>query len=94
MGGDFFEVEQVDGGDEFLAVKPWLGQMKEPSGYKKPPLNQNHPPKADLTLEYVHGYRAKDCRNNVRYLKSGHIVYHAAGLGIVVDTSTNPYTQR
>jgi len=98
QGGDnFFQVEEVDGGDEFLAVKPWIGQMKEPTGYKKPPLNQNKPPKVDLTLEYVHGYRAKDCRNNLRYLKNGGIVYHAAALGIVLDppSSNNPVpTQR
>lgn len=69
--------------------------MKEPSGYKKPPLNQNQAPKTDLILDYVHGYRAKDCRNNVRYLKNGNIVYHAAGVGIVVDAGSNhPYSQR
>jgi microtubule-associated protein-like 6 len=79
----------VKGGDEFLAIKPWIGQMKDPTDYKKPPLNQNKPPKADLTLEYVHGYRAKDCKNNVRYLKSGGIVYHAAALGIVLNPSEN-----
>jgi len=37
----------------------------------------------------VHGYRAKDCRNNLRYLKNGKIVYHAAALGIVLDSSKN-----
>ena len=57
--GDLFQVERLDGGDEFLAVKPWLGAIKPPTGYKNPPLNQNHPPKVDLALEYVHGYRAK-----------------------------------
>lgn len=58
-GDDFFKVEKIEGGDEFLAVKPWTGAIREPTGWKKPPLNQNQPPKADLTLEYVHGYRAK-----------------------------------
>ena len=57
--GDFFQVEKVEGGDEFLAVKPWLGAIKEPTGWKKAPLNQNQAPKVDLELEYVHGYRAK-----------------------------------
>lgn len=57
--GDLFQVERLEGGDEFLAVKPWLGAIKPPTGYKNPPLNQNQPPKVDLALEYVHGYRAK-----------------------------------
>ncbi len=57
----FFQVEKIEGGDEFLAIKPWLGAIKEPSDWKKPPLNQNKPPKAELILEHVHGYRAKYC---------------------------------
>ena len=103
--GGFFQVETVEAGDEFLAVKPWLGAIREPTGWKKPPLNQQKPPKVELALDYVHGYRAKydlimigsfklfrDCRNNLRYLKNGNIVYHAAGVGIVMDVATN--TQR
>jgi len=33
----------------------------------------------------VHGYRAKDSRNNLKYLPDGKIIYHAAGLGIIYD---------
>ena len=29
-----FEVEEMEAGDEFMAVKPWLGAMKEPTGFK------------------------------------------------------------
>ena len=36
-------------------------------------------------LEYVHGYRSKDCKNNLRYLKNGHIGYNAAASAIDVD---------
>lgn len=43
----------------------------------------------DLQLDFVYGYRAKDCRNNVRYLKNGSIVYNAAALGIVLDGANN-----
>ena len=42
-------------------------------------------PDASLQLEWVHGYRALDCRNNIRYTAEGCIVYHAAKVGIVYD---------
>jgi len=48
-----------------MAVKPWLGAIKEPTGFVKP-RNFNAPPNASLELDYVFGYRAKDCRNNVK----------------------------
>ena len=40
-------------------------------------------------MNYVFGYRAKDSRNNLHYLKSGEIVYHAAAVGIVLNIETN-----
>ena len=43
----------------------------------------------DLALEFIHGYRGFDSRNNVHYLPDGEVVYHAAGAGIVYNTSTN-----
>ena len=47
-----------------MAVKPWLGAIKEPSDYKaiRAP---SEAPNINLNLEYVYGYRAKDCRNNI-----------------------------
>ena len=62
------------------------GAMKAPSGYLKPSRNQNLAPAVDLSLEFVHGYRAKDCRNNIRYLPSDKIIYHAAAVGVIHDT--------
>ena len=44
---------------------------------------------AALELEYVHGYRGYDCRNNLYYLPDGRLVYHAASLGILLDTKAN-----
>ncbi len=35
-------------------------------------------PDAVLHLEWVHGYRGNDVRNNVRYMVDGSVVYHAA----------------
>lgn len=43
----------------------------------------------DLQLEYVHGYRGFDSRNNLHYINDGaDIVFHAAGAGIVQNLST------
>lgn len=50
------------------------------------------PPNANLQLEYVHGYRSMDTRNNLRYNKEGDIVYHTASVGVVLNQGLN--TQR
>jgi microtubule-associated protein-like 6 len=71
-----------------MAVKPWLGAIKEPTGFKAMP-GHDKPPAVQLEVEYVHGYRVKDCRNNLRYVTNNKIVYNAAGLGIVMDIDTN-----
>jgi microtubule-associated protein-like 6 len=37
---DMFAMEDVGEGDEFMAVRPWIGQMKPPTGFSgKPPKN-------------------------------------------------------
>ena len=77
-----FQEEEYEEADQFMASKPWLGALKAPT---KPVQGDKSKPKAKLELDYVHGYRAKDCRNNLRYLKNGKIVYHAAAIGIVHD---------
>ena len=51
-----------------MATKPWMGAIRPPSNFNRPPRNQNSAPNTHLTLEHVHGYRAKDCRNNLYYL--------------------------
>ncbi len=132
------EVAAPSGGDEFCAVKPWLGAIVAPSSYTDPnPKNVSifhtkmgelnnllsnmnmkdttvqvnneicdkaidvsnaiyengiHSPSApdsdELNLEWVHGYRGYDCRNNVRFVYgSSLIVYPAAALGVVYDVA-------
>ena len=61
----FFSAEDIGGGDEFLAIEPWKGQMREPNGWRKPPVNQNKAPNVNLELQWVHGYRTRDSRNNI-----------------------------
>ena len=81
-----FEEEDAGGGDEFMAVKPWMGQMREPSEFRKAPKNQEQPPTIKFDLEWVHGYRARDSKNNIAILKDGWIAYHAAAVGIIYDS--------
>ena len=64
---DMFEIEDAGPGDQFMAVKPWKGAIKAPTGFVRAPYDQSKPPDVDLELEYVYGYRARDCKNNLRY---------------------------
>lgn len=70
-----------------MSVKPWRGAIKEPTSYYKDPLNQSKAPPVSTQLEYVYGYRANGCKNNVKYLKSGQVIYFAAGVAIIQDNS-------
>ena len=77
-----------------MAVKPWLGAIKEPQNFK--PLRlfillrlPEKKPNVNLKINYVYGYRAKDCRNNLYYLDDDRIVYHAAAVGIVLNPKDN-----
>ena len=81
----FMEEEEVQG-DEFGAVKPWLTNVVNtvPSSYKPSKLD-GALPDAQLELEFVHGYRCHDTRNNLRYTADGEIVYHTAAIGIVYN---------
>lgn len=88
--GSLFVEEKVGEGDQFMAVKPWLGVVKNsvPSKYKPNPRD-SEAPDASLQLEYIHGYRCHDARNNLRYTATGEVVYHAAAAGIVLNQKTN-----
>ena len=80
-------VEEVEAlGDQFGAIKPWMTNVKNcvPSDYKKSKLD-GALPDAELELEFVHGYRCHDTRNNLRYTKEGNFVYHTAAVGIVYN---------
>jgi len=80
-------VEEAEAlGDEFSAIKPWMTNVRNciPSNYKKSKLD-GALPDAKLELEFVHGYRCHDTRNNLRYTKNGNFVYHTAAVGIVYN---------
>eukprot|EP00741_Cyanophora_paradoxa_P013198 tig00000178_g12750.t1 len=75
--------------------RPWSAPLAklQPSGWK-PAANAASPPEDDLEIDFVYGYRAHDCRNNLFYLsRSGEeLVYHAAAVGIVYNVER--HTQR
>ena len=87
--GDEFSVE-LEEGDQFMAVKPWKGVVDNsvPDGFR-PSKRDGEAPDASLELEYVHGFRSHDCRNNLRYTSEGKLAYMAAGVAVVMDTQTN-----
>lgn len=80
-----FKFETVGEGDQFLAVKPWLGEMKASTPKIVVPKNQGKAPEATLTLTKVHGYRGYDTRNNLKFTSSGKVVFPAAGLGVIMN---------
>ena len=87
--GEFME-EDMGEGDEALAVLPWKGQIKPPSGFKRPSKNQSDPPNIELQLEWVHGYKGNCAKNNLCMTNNG-LAYNIAGLGVVYDP--NLHTQ-
>ena len=52
------------------------------------------PTSDELELEWVHGYRGHDCRNNVFYVDEKTVIYHAAALGVSTDLSQRTPRQR
>lgn len=83
-----FEMEEELAGDQFTAVKPWTGTVNNLVPTSPPPLNVSAPD-TTLEMEWIHGYRAQDARNNVRYTHTGEIAYTGAAVGIVYSQETH-----
>ncbi|GAB9469886.1 hypothetical protein Gpo141_00007149 [Globisporangium polare] len=87
-----FEVDPFSketAGDEFLAVKPWLGAIREPSAVP-PNATTGNLPDQELALEFIYGVNAgATASNNAFYADdSWEIVYAGASVGIVYNTKT------
>ncbi|XP_036071655.1 echinoderm microtubule-associated protein-like 6 isoform X3 [Oryzias melastigma] len=48
-------------------------------------LKRQKAPEEGLHLQFVHGYRGFDCRNNLYYSQTGEVVYHVAAVGVVYN---------
>lgn len=82
-----FGEEEVEVGDQAMAVKPFLGEVKAstPSSYAPNPKKYNVKPEGEIELKYVHGYRhfyiKDECRDMIRYSPDfNSIVYPAAAV--------------
>jgi len=77
-----FEKVKPGEGDEFAAVKPWLGAIKEPKDHPKP---NKKPPADEFEIDWVHGYRSEEARMNCQFNDKGLAVYPTAAIGVVYD---------
>ena len=71
-----------------LAFLPCAPSIFAPDGYLREP-DALAPCVEAAELEFAHGYRAHDARDNLFYSARGEVVYHAAALGVVYDRETN-----
>ena len=69
-------------GDEFAAVKPWLGAIKEPKSH---PKANKAAPKEHFNIDWIYGYRSEEARMNAQFNEKGMAVYPAAAVGVVFD---------
>jgi hypothetical protein len=89
---DFFEFEEEEAtleSKEFMAVKPWIGAVKEPDNH--PEVDKSQPDET-YALEHAYGYRCQDSRQNVFYNDAGQVVYMTACLGVILDKDSNTQT--
>ena len=80
--GAIFEKVPPGEGDEFAAVKPWLGAIKEPKNHPAP---KKKSPDQEYAIDWVYGYRSEEARMNCIFNAAGQAVYPTAALGVIYD---------
>jgi hypothetical protein len=65
-----------------MAVKPWLGAIKEPD--PKPKVVKEKPDQ-QYAIDWVYGYKSDEGRMNLFLNEKGHAIYPTAALGVVYD---------
>ncbi|XP_062320153.1 echinoderm microtubule-associated protein-like 6 isoform X2 [Osmerus eperlanus] len=64
---------------------PQLRQQGREKKLQVGSLKRQRGPDEGLRLQFVHGYRGYDCRNNLFYTQTGEVVYHVAAVGVVYN---------
>ena len=83
---DSFAESEPEEGDQFMSCKPWLGAIKKPT---TGPLEEiSDPPDCTYEIEFAHGYKSDQARQNLFYTPSYQMVYMTAALGVVFDPQT------
>lgn len=76
-------MKEPGGGDEWLANPAWIktAEIMIPKSCVRNPDK----PDVNFQLDWVHGYRGFDCRNNLRYVNAdgSSVAFNAAGLGVI-----------
>ncbi len=70
-----------------MAVKPYLGAIFPPTGYKHK-KDSDEVPDTSLALDWIHGYSAQEGRDNVFFSSSGEIVFFAAAVCVSLDVTS------
>ena len=88
----FARKEEEDEGDQSLAVKPFLGTVKNtvPSSYKQG-KNAGGLPDGNLVLKRAHGFGTQ--ADNARFTSDGKVVYTTAALGVIQDIQDKDQNQ-
>jgi WD40 repeat protein len=86
-----FSMAEEETGDQFMAVKPWLGQVEHsvPEQYKLGDPLDKVPPETNLTPHYVHGYRCFDARQTAKFVDAENICFVSAALGVTMNLPEN-----
>ncbi|XP_074434711.1 echinoderm microtubule-associated protein-like 6 isoform X3 [Larus michahellis] len=71
---------------------PQLKQQSKEKNHSVPFLKRERAPEDSLKLQFIHGYRGYDCRNNLFYTQTGEVVYHIAAVAVVYNRQQ--HTQR
>jgi len=88
-GDSIFKEEIMIHGDESGVIKPWLEGMLSPEY----PLEEDlTPPKYNLKIEHVFGFRTDESRKNLFFLSKDLILYSCSSLGIIQNLDDNTQT--
>lgn len=94
QGGGLFEEEEEEAGDQFMAVKPFLGEVlhSQPSDYFYE-KGMEDAPDTNLSLYHVNGYRCFDAKNTAKFAKTAEsVVFVSAALGVNLHLQSNRQT--